>query len=308
MAQPGLQRLRVMETFRNLFYTPVYVAIGRGFLYGQGLEVQFSTVPEAGSAVKSLKDGSADFVQTGISRSFMDLDDGSDDAPLHVAEINQGDGFFLVSRQPADDWKWADLAGSTVIPVGFTPVPWTSLRSAMLSHGVDLRSVTLVEGLGAREALDRFRSGGADYIHMPHPQARLLEDEGAGHIAVALAPSMGYICYSSFAATPRFIEANPDVVQRFVNGFYEAQQWLASAALSDIVDTVVPFLPDVPRHVLEKGVEDYRAHGIWATDPMIGQEGFDTMRDVLIDGGVVKGRHSYDRVVLPGFARAAMGG
>ena len=81
--------IRLMDTYRNLFYTPLYVAVAGGFLYDQGLDVVFSTVPDNIAATELLRSGGVDIVQTGISRSLMDLDEGRDDAPLHIAEINQ---------------------------------------------------------------------------------------------------------------------------------------------------------------------------------------------------------------------------
>ncbi len=129
--------LRLMDTFRNLFYTPIYVAVSGGFFYQHGLNVMFSTMPEGGSAMDMLRSGEVDIAQTGISRSLMELDMGHEDAPLHIAEINRRDGFFLVSRHSVDSWDWKTLEGATLAPVGFTPVPWNSLRAAMLKHGVD---------------------------------------------------------------------------------------------------------------------------------------------------------------------------
>ena len=184
-----VERVRLVETFRNLFYTPIYVAVAGGFLYREGLNVLFSTAPGDRSPIAMLGDGTADIVQSGISRSLMALDEGQDDAPLHFAEINQRDGFFLVSRGPAESWTWKDLEGSRLIPVGFTPVPWTSLRSAMRTNGVDLDRVRLIEGLSAEESIENFRAGEADYVHLPHPQAQQLIDEGAGHLATAVGPN-----------------------------------------------------------------------------------------------------------------------
>ena len=196
------QTLRLAETFRNLFYTPIYVAVSGGFFYRRGLNAMFSTMPEGGSAMDMLRNGDADVIQTGISRSLVELDDGRADAPLHVAEINRRDGFFLVSRQPADGWTWKSLEGARLAPVGFTPVPWNSLRAAMLKRGVDLDAVDLRFGLPAADAIARFRAGELDCVHLPHPQALALADEGGGaHIAAAVGPELGLLCYSSFAAT-----------------------------------------------------------------------------------------------------------
>ena len=75
-----------MDTYRNLFYTPLYVAVAVGLFYDEGLNVEFSIVPDNASATEMLRSGTVDIAQTGISRSLMDLDGGREDAPLHVAE------------------------------------------------------------------------------------------------------------------------------------------------------------------------------------------------------------------------------
>ena len=37
--------LRLMETFRSVFYTPIYVAVAGGFLESAGLDVTFISCP-----------------------------------------------------------------------------------------------------------------------------------------------------------------------------------------------------------------------------------------------------------------------
>ena len=168
----GQIRLRV--AFRNMFYTTIYVAVEGGFLADEGLDVDFAHIPTGQASTELLKAGSIDISQSGISRSLMDLDAGSDDPPLHIAEINQRDGFFLLSRQPVDNWQWSQLVGSTLIPVGFTPVPFMTLKAAMRNHGVDPDDVHLLDGLPAEEMLSRFRNGDATYLQVPCPFAEEL--------------------------------------------------------------------------------------------------------------------------------------
>lgn len=300
------ERLRLMEAFRNLFYTPIYVAVSGGFFYEAGLDVMFSTIPSGQDSIALLKNGDADIIQTGISRSMMDLDRGNEDAPLHVAEINRSDGFFLVSHHPVDTWQWSDLQGATVIPIGFTPVPMTSLRAVLKKQNVDIHKLNLLEGLSAEDALNRFRNGEADYIHMPNPQAQQLVDDGVGYLAAALGPELDYICYSSFAATPDFIDSKPEIIERFVTGLYKAQQWLVDNDAAAIADRVSPFFSDTSMPVLEASIRRYKTQGTWAVTPLIGEDGYDNMRDILIEGGVVKGSYPYDRLVRPEFAAKVM--
>ena len=297
--------LRLMDTFRNLFYTPIYVAVSGGFFYQHGLNVIFTTMPEGGSAMDMLRSGEVDIAQTGISRSLMELDLGHEDAPLHVAEINSRDGFFLVSRQSVESWDWKMLEGATLAPVGFTPVPWNSLRAAMLKQDVDLDAVKLATGLSAQDAIGAFRSGSADYVHLPHPQAGTLVAEGIGHIAVALGPELGHICYSSFAAMPGLIYANPDMIQSFVNGFDDALTWLADAEDEQVAERAAPFFPDLSPDLLQRFIHQYRANRTWPESSLIPRHSYDAMRDILIDGGLVKASHDYDRLVRPEFALAS---
>ena len=300
--------LRLMVAYHNMFYTPVYVAVAGGFFYAEGLDVMFSLMPDGESSIDMLRSERVDVIQTGISRTFMDLDMDKQDAPLHIAEINQGDGFYLISKKPTGGWTWKDLEGSSIIPIGFTPVPTTSLKSAMRLHGVDASKVQLIEGMSAGDALAAFGAGDADYIQMPHPFAQQLINDGVGHMATAVGVELGYICYSSLAAMPAFIGANTELLQKFVNGFYKAQQWLANNSPSQVAERVSSFFPDVPSEVLAEGIRLYQEQGTWATDPMIGQDGFDSMLTILIDGGLVQSRHAYDKVVQPKFAKAAMAG
>ena len=297
-----------MDTYRNLFYTPLYVAVTGGFFSDEGLNVEFSTVPENASATEMLRSGTVDIAQTGISRSLMDLDCGREDTPLHVAEINQRDGFFLLSRHPVDSWRWKELEGSTLIPIGFTPVPWNPLRAVLINHGVDLDSIKLVRDVSAVDAINLFRKGEADYLHILHPYAQSLIDDGVGHMVASLGPELGYICYSSFAAAPDFIDEHSDTVQAFVNGFQKALEWVDMNGESAIAERVSSFFPDNPKEALARAIWQYKSQNTWPQDSLIGEDGYDAMRDILIEGGLVNCRHPYERLVRPEFARNAFAG
>ena len=38
------QPLRVIETFRSVFYTPIYVSVAGGFFEKEGLDIDFKTL------------------------------------------------------------------------------------------------------------------------------------------------------------------------------------------------------------------------------------------------------------------------
>ena len=302
MAQ-GRYHLNLMETFRTLFYTPIYVTVAGGYLESEGLDVEFQTCPaQFPHPLSALNHGAADIVQSGIMRSIIAADWGGETVPRHFAEINSRDGFFVLGREPVEEgFHWESLAGSTVIPVGFSPMPWASFQWALRQHGVAVESITLLPGLGLEDAITAFRAGQADFIHLPEPAAEGLLAEGVGHLAVALGKVNGHIAYSSFAATNAFLESQPDVVHRFIAGYSRALTWLAEAAPQQVSEVVAPFFPETNPDLITASVARYKDQDNWPATPHLGQPQYDGLQEILVAAGMVKEWQAYEKVVATGF-------
>ncbi len=142
------QSVRVMEAFRIAFYTPIHVAVAGGFWESEGLDVTFTTcAPPFPHAFAALNQGAVEFAQSGIMRSIIASDWGAESVPAHIAKINARDGFFVLSRQPQETFRWESLRGASVIPVGFTDMPWASFQFALKNHGISPSELRLIPGL-----------------------------------------------------------------------------------------------------------------------------------------------------------------
>ena len=103
MTASGRYPLRLMETWRSIFYTPIYVSVAGGFLEREGLDVTFSTCPPQFShPLSALNCDAADIAQSGIMRSIIASDWGAETVPLHFRQ-NQLPGRLLYSGQPSPD-------------------------------------------------------------------------------------------------------------------------------------------------------------------------------------------------------------
>ena len=314
----ALQRysLNLMETFRSVFYTPIYVAVGGGFLENAGLDVTFSTCPsQYPHPLSALNHGAADIVQSGIMRSIIAADWGAEVVPAHFAKINSRDGFFVLSRSPVEEarkdapeeFRWESLVDSTVIPVGFSPMPWASFQFALRSHGVEPEQLNLLTGLSLDQAMAAFRGGQAEFIHLPEPAVEQLLAEGTGHLAIALGRENGHIAYSSFAATNRFLAENQDLVSRFMEGYSKGLEWLAGSEAAEIAEAVAPFFRQVSRELTTLAISRYQAQETWPRHPMLAEPEYQGLQDILIGAGLVKERQPYEKVVRPEFAESLGG-
>ena len=299
--------LRLIETFRSVFYTPIYVSVAGGFLEKEGLDVEFKTCPpEFSHPMSALNRGGADIAQSGIMRSIIASDWGAETVPVHFAKINSRDGFFVLSRTKQEPFRWDSLRDAKLIPVGFSPMPWASLQFAMRRHGVDPGELDLVSGLSLDEAVAAFRAGNAEYIHVPQPAAEQLLDDGAGHLAVALGAENGHLAYSSFAANNKFLESQPETVHRFTVGFANALEWLAAHNPGEVGDAVAGFFPQVSLDLVVKSVARLKAQDNWPTGPVLAQPEYENLQDILIAAGLAKERQPYSKVVRTDIVETAL--
>ena len=299
--------IRLVEVIRTLFYTPIYVSVGGGFLETEGLDVDFKTCPaEFGHPINALNTGQADIVQSGIMRCIIASDWGAETVPIHFAEINSRDGFFIISRTKNDNFEWEHFKQGKVIPVDFSPMPWASFRYALQNHNIDPSEVDLLTGLNLNDAMENFRSGRAEYIHVPQPAAEELLEDGSGHLAVALGPENGHLAYSSFATTHKFLEKESDIVYRFTVGYANALDWLASHSPSEIGEAVSGFFPGISLELVTKSITRLKAQDNWPTEPTLAQPQYENLQDILISAGLAKIRQSYDKVVRTNITEAVL--
>ena len=301
------QPLRLIETFRSVFYTPIYVSVAGGFFEKEGLDVDFKTCPpEFAHPLSALNRGGADIAQSGIMRSIISSDWGAETVPMHFAKINSRDGFFVLSRTNQEPFLWESLKGAKLIPVGFSPMPWASLQFALRRHGVEPDELDLVTGLSFDDGISAFREGHAEYIHVPQPAAELLLDDGIGHVAAALGPENGHLAYSSFAATNQFLDSQPETVQRFTIGFANALVWLAANNAQEVGQAIASFFPEVSLELVVKSVARLKAQDNWPTDPVLAQPEYENLHDILVAAGLAKERQPYSKVVRTNIVETAL--
>ena len=299
--------LRLLEVIRTLFYTPIYVSVAGGFLEKEGLDVDFKTCPpEFGHPMAALNQGAADIAQSGIMRSIIASDWGAETVPVHFAEINSRDGFFVISRTKQDPFQWESLTTAKLIPVGFSPMPWASFQFALRRHGIEPAAVDLLTGLDLNEAMTAFREDKAEFIHVPQPAAEQLLDDGSGHLAIALGPENGHLAYSSFAATNHYLATQPETVQRFTVGYANALDWLAAHDATAVGEAVAGFFPQVSLELVIKSVARLKAQDNWPTNPVLAQPQFENLQDVLIAAGMAKARQPYAKMVRTDIAEEAL--
>src|SRR5688572_4050946 len=102
-----LEKIRIMVYRHSVFYSPLIAAVAGDFLRDEGLEAHYSLKPRERNLYEMFREGEVDVMQAAVSTSWDPLSRGICDIPVHFAQINQRDGFFLVARRN-QDFHWKD--------------------------------------------------------------------------------------------------------------------------------------------------------------------------------------------------------
>ena len=287
-------QLRIMVYRHSVFYSPLIAVIAAGFLEDEGLSAVYFTKPPLRNHNEMFRNGEVDIMQAAVSTSWDPLSKGIRDIPVHFAQINQRDGFFLTRRGGRDGFEWGDLEGTRLL-ADHAQQPFAMLKYGLHLKGVNLEQIELINA-GPPHAMEKaFRDGHADYIHLQGPAPQQLEREGVGRVVAAMGEVIPQVAFSSLMATREFLRTAK--AQAFMRAYRRSLRFVIESSPLDIAAAEASFFPGIPLDVMEAAIARYQQLGTWRPDPMITQEQYDTAMEIFVHTGVFKERFAYEDVV-----------
>jgi len=295
----------LIENFRAVFYAPFYAAAALGAYEAEGVEVDIRMSAAADRTLQSLTAGAGQVSWGGPLRIMTALDQDPKGGYVAFCEVVGRDPFFLVGRTPNPGFRLENLPIWTLAPVTEVPTPWICLQYDLRRAGIDPSAVKRAPGRTMAENAAALRAGELELIQVFQPYARMLIDEGAGHVWYAAA-SRGPTSYTTFNTTRSFIERNPDTVLRMTRAMYRTLKWIAARDGRDLAEAIAGYFPEVPVAVLSACCNDYKSLGLWNRSPVLRREGLEWLRDAMLAAGAIRTRFAYEDCVDMRFAEQAV--
>ena len=300
-------KVRFNETVHSVFYAPHYVAIEKGFFKDEGLDLTVDVAQGSDKCMTALISGNADIVllgpETGI---FVYNQDSKTDFPITFAQLTRCAGNFLVSRTNDTDFKWTDVTGKIIIGGRSYGMPQMVLEYILRNNGVDPNfDVTIITNLDFTTTSGAFIGGYGDYTVEFEPFATAVENEGRGFVVASLGAEV-QVPYTVYMTTPKYLDANPDVVQRFTNAVYRGEQWVKNNSAQAVAEAIQPQFKEFSIADLTKIIERYKSVDTWNTDPILTEEDFNRLQDIMEEGGGLTKRVPYKNIVNTYYASEAI--
>jgi NitT/TauT family transport system substrate-binding protein len=287
--------LRITAYRHSVFYTPLIATVAGGFLKNGGIDATYSPKAPQRNLYEMFRAGEIDIMQAAVSTSWDPLSKGIRDIPVHFAQINQRDGFFISARADRASFAWKDLEGARLI-ADHAQQPFAMLKYALHLKGVDLNHIQLINA-GGPDAMEKaFRDGKGDFVHLQGPVPQQLEIDGAGRIVAALGEVIPPVAFSSLMTTREFLST--DKARAFMNAYTRALRFVIQSPAAEVAEVEASFFPDVTVEAVTAAISRYQQLGTWRSDPRITREQYEVAMDIFIFAGVFKERYAYEDVVV----------
>jgi NitT/TauT family transport system substrate-binding protein len=301
-------RVRILMMRHATFYTPVIAAAAGGYLEAEGLDAEYLVKGESDDPLTMLQSGEIQIAQSAVSSSWARIEKGLRNLPVHFAQINQRDGFWITARgsggvsvtaqassHDVGPFDWHRLEGRSIL-VDHGPQPLAMFRYAVEKQGADWSRITVIDagGPGAMDAA--FREGEGDFIHQQGPAPHQLVRDGVGHIVAAVGLAIPPVAFSSLSAMPEFLRT--EAARAFMRGFREASAWSVNGPSGKIAAMISSYFRGTNLGVLSSSVAAYKGLHCWSADPRISREHYDQALEVFTQAGGLQRRPLYEDVVV----------
>jgi NitT/TauT family transport system substrate-binding protein len=293
-----VQTVRVAEVTHSIFYAPQYIAITKGFFEDEGLNVELKTTWGGDKTMTALLSNGADIALVGSETSIYVYAQEANDPVINFAQLTQTDGTFLVSRNKIDNFKWDQLKGSTFLGQRKGGMPQMVGEFVLKKHGIDPQNdLNLIQNIEFANIANAFASGTGDFVQLFEPTASIFEKEGKGYIIASFGEESGKVPYTTFMAKKSYMDKNKEVIEKFTRAIYKAQQWVDSHSAREVAESIRPFFEDTDIEIIETVVERYKNQGSFATDPILDQDEWSNLQNIMEEAGELPKRVEHNILV-----------
>ena len=293
-----LTTIQLNEVTRSIFYAPQYVAIANGFFEEEGLNIEITTGQGADKVMTAILAGQSDIGLCGPEAAIYVYNEGKEDYVEVFAQLTQKDGSFLVSKEPTDNFSWTDLVGKTVIPGRKGGVPYMTLEYVLKQNGINPQTdLVLDDSIKFDLMAGAFTGGDAEYVTLFEPTASMTQDSEKGYVVASVGEAAGEVPYTAYCAKKSYIETNPEIIEGFTRAIYKGEQWVKEHTALEVAEKIQEFFPDTTIESLENSVQKYKDIDAWKQDPVLKEEAFNKLQEIMTEAGELEKQAPYDKVV-----------
>ncbi len=303
-SEKNSKTIRLSEVAHSIFYAPLYVAINNGYFADYGITIKLSNGGGADNVMTAISSKSADIGLMGPEATIYCHVGGQRDYPVIFGQLTKRDGSFLVAKEPDPNFSWANLSGKHILAGRKGGVPAMTLQYVMNNAGVNTNTPlfdTTVEFSLMAAAFEN--SDEYEYCTMFEPTASEFVSARKGYIVASVGESSGEIPYTAFSAKKSYIDKNQELVTDFLRAVIKGYNFLKNNDVNTVATALAPSFAGTPLSSISASIQSYIEIDAWSTTPVMSQQAFNRLQDVMQNAGELEERADYSKIVYNDIAR-----
>ena len=208
--------------------------------------------------------GEADIGFMGSESSIYTYQEGANDVIKNFAQLTQRAGNFLVAREEMPDFSWDDLKGKDVLGGRKGGMPEMVFEYILKKNGINpQKDLSINQSIDFGSTAAAFSGGQADYTIEFEPSATALEAENSGYVVASLGVDSGYVPYTAYSAKTSYLNANPNIIQKFTNALQKGMDFVQSHTPEEIAKVIAPQFKETDLATITTIVSRYYEQDTW---------------------------------------------
>ena len=302
--------IRLNEVTHSIFYAPFYAAINLGYFEEEGIEIDLTNGGGSDQSMTALLSGSADIALLGPETAVYVVGEGASNTPVIFGQLTKRDGSLLVGRGQEPSFSWENLAGKEIIGGRRGGSPAMSLQMAVenagLEVGVGVGQCNINLDVAFDLVVGAFEAGQGDYCTMFEPTASEYVAAGKGYIVASVGEASGEIPFTCFMAMQSYMDNNSEKIEKFLRAVIKGYNYLIEATDEEILTALRPSFSTTSDSIIISSVRNYIAYDAWMSTPVMSEESFTRLQDMMDNAGELEKRVNFADVVDNSYAQRAI--
>ena len=279
----NLVKIRLAEVTHSSFYSPLYVAIEKGYFKEEGIDLELVLTPGADKVSAAVLSNDVEIGFAGAESVIYVYKENEGDYLQLFAGLTKRDGQFIVARDVDKDFKLTDLYGKEILVGRSTGMPALNFLNALKNENIDINKIKVNYSVEFSALSGSFIGGVGDFVNLFEPNATLLQKNNYGKVVASVGKMSGEVPYTAFYARKSYIENNKDIIKKFTNAINKGIKYTLDNNSLVVSKDIISLFPDTKVDDLKEMIDRYKEYDCWLSNPYISEKLFTNLEDFLID-------------------------
>lgn len=292
------KKIKLAEVTHSVFYTPLYVAIEKGYFKENNIDLELILTSGADKVSAAVLSGDVQIGLAGAESAIYIYNGGEKDYLKIFSGLTKRDGQFILGRKKDDNFSLEDLKNKEVLVGRKGGMPSLNFINALKNNNIDINKVNINYDIDFASLSGAFISGNGDYVNLFEPNASLLKKNKDGYILASIGQYSGEMPYTTFYARKSFIDKNETLIKNFVKSISQGLEYTNTHSAKEIAKVIKKQFPDNNLEDLEIMIQNYKDADTWLNNTYISKTSLDNLQKLLYENKLIDNYVSYKKIIV----------